>query len=156
MSDLPPYEDAGARALVDLHARHLREFIATWKRAQAAGVTLPATDDPSYASMDALLRHVLRAARGYMTWICQKLELPAPNIDATPGDDAIAAEVDRYTEHVLAGWREPLRGVAHERIDMGTYPSRWGPEYCIDAMLEHAVMHPIRHTYQLEALMTRG
>jgi hypothetical protein len=25
--------------------------------------------------------------------------------------------------------------------------------YSIDAMLEHAVMHPIRHSYQLEELM---
>jgi hypothetical protein len=26
---------------------------------------------------------------------------------------------------------------------------------CIDAMLEHAVMHPIRHAFQLEELMRR-
>lgn len=33
------------------------------------------------------------------------------------------------------------------------YPSRWKTLYCVDAMLEHAVMHPIRHAFQLEELM---
>jgi hypothetical protein len=28
--------------------------------------------------------------------------------------------------------------------------------YTIDAMLEHAVMHPIRHTFQLEELVQRA
>ncbi|MCP4550151.1 MAG: hypothetical protein GY835_27130 [bacterium] len=27
---------------------------------------------------------------------------------------------------------------------------------CIDGMLEHAVMHPIRHGYQLEMPLARG
>ena len=31
-----------------------------------------------------------------------------------------------------------------------TYASAWGVDYCIDAMLEHAVMHPLRHTAQLK------
>jgi hypothetical protein len=43
--------------------------------------------------------------------------------------------------------------VTDEQLDKGIYPSRWGTEYCIDAMLEHAVMHPIRHEFQLRNLM---
>ncbi len=153
MSDLPLYADAGARALVILHERHLREFLATWTRAKAAGLDLPATDDPSYASLEALLRHVMRAARGYMTWCCEKLDLPDPKIDATPGDDAIEAAASQYLEHVVERWRTPLAGVTEQQTNQVTYAARWGPDYCVDAMLEHAVMHPIRHTYQLEALM---
>ena len=48
------------------------------------------------------------AARGYMTWMCEVLELPDPEIRIPP---------------------EPT------------------------ALLEHAVMHPIRHAFQLEELM---
>ena len=36
-----------------------------------------------------------------------------------------------------------------------TYTSRWKVEYCIDAMLEHAVMHPIRHEFQLSNLLKK-
>lgn len=151
--DLPPYVHAGARALVALHDRHLRAFVATWREAQRAGLALPQTDDPSYASLDALLRHVLGAARGYMTWTCEQLGLPDPGIDPTPGEDQLAGALDGYLEHLLDRWRAPLVGVTEEQADRGTYPSRWGTDYCIDAMLEHAVMHPIRHGYQLERLM---
>ena len=41
---------------------------------------LPKTDDPAYESLDTLLHHVFRAARGYMTWMCEVLELPDPEM----------------------------------------------------------------------------
>ena len=96
---------------------------------------------------------MLGAARGYMEWCCEVLELPDPGLHRTPDVDTIEAEADAYLEHVLERWREPLREVPAERFEDRTYPARWGTPYCVDAMLEHAVMHPIRHTFQLlEAL----
>ena len=153
MSELKPYRSGGARALVLLHDRHLRSFVDTWFQAQAAGVVLPETDDPSYVSMEALLRHVLRAARGYMTWFCQVLELPEPGIRKTPETDTVEAEADSYLTHLLEQWRLPLADVDEPRFHQPTFASRWGVHYCIDAMLEHAVMHPIRHSFQLAELM---
>ena len=94
--------------MVLLHDEHVRRFLVVWNQAQAASVVLPKTDDPAYASLETLLRHVLGAARGYMTWMCEVLELPDPQIRIPP---------------------EPT------------------------ALLEHAVMHPIRHAFQLEELM---
>jgi hypothetical protein len=141
------------RALVLLHDEHLRQFLVVWKRAKAAGVKLPQTDDPSYASLDTLLFHVFRAARGYMTWMCEKLELPDPEIRVAPDLAEISAQADAYLEHVLERWRGPLNDVADDRLETPEYPSRWGTKYCIDAMLEHAAIHPIRHAFQLEELM---
>ena len=37
-----------------------------------------------------------------------------------------------------------------------TYKSRWGEDYNIEQMLEHAVVHPMRHRIQLERLMAQG
>jgi hypothetical protein len=31
--------------------------------------------------------------------------------------------------------------------------SQWLTRFCIDSMLEHAVMHPIRHAFELDALL---
>ena len=45
-------------------------------------------------------------------------------------------------EHVLERWRAPLQGVGDDRLDPPSIP-RWQTRYSIDAMLEHAVMHPI-------------
>lgn len=60
-SDLP-YRSRAVRALVLLHDEHLRAFVQTWQQARAASVALPLTDDPAYASLDTLARHVIGAA----------------------------------------------------------------------------------------------
>lgn len=150
--ELPDYTYRGARALVLLHERYMREFLLAWKRAHAAQVRLPATDDPDYASYGALLHHGLRAARGYMTWLCEKLGLPDPGIEPAPGADTVEKDADRYLEHLLARWRLPLAGVGQEKFSV-TYKARWGDDMTCESMLEHAVVHPLRHTFQLEELM---
>ena len=84
------YRSRAVRALVLLHDEHVRRFLVVWNQAQAASVVLPKTDDPAYASLETLLRHVLGAARGYMTWMCEVLELPDPEIRIPPEPAALA------------------------------------------------------------------
>jgi len=147
---LPPFRSAGVRALVLLHERELRAFLPVWERARAAGFALPATTDPAYASHGALLFHVFGAARGYLVWICSSLEIADPEVSPTPPAERIEGEARERLEHLLERWRIALAEVPDERVEDRAYPSRWGPPYTIDAMLEHAVMHPIRHRFQLE------
>ncbi|UCF79589.1 MAG: DUF664 domain-containing protein [Candidatus Eiseniibacteriota bacterium] len=146
------YEYAGARTLVLLHERHLRKFLEAWNYAKAAEVRLPETTDPDYASLDALLRHVLACARSYMVWICEKLDLPDPEIEPAPDEEAIEMRSADYLEHLLQRWRRPLSQVPERAFFDRSYPSRWKTEYCVDAMLEHAILHPMRHTFQLREL----
>ncbi len=61
MSTLPELQDytyRGARAMVLMHERYMREFLTVWKRARAAGISLPKTEDPDYHSLDHLLLHL--------------------------------------------------------------------------------------------------
>lgn len=150
-SDRSAYAYGGAWALVELHARHLRTFLDAWRRAKDAGVALPASEDPDCQSLDTLLRHVVGAARGYLAWVCKVLEQPAPAIEPVPED--LSSAPGPYVERLLLAWDQPLRTLTQRAADRGVYPSSWGTEYCVDAMLEHAVMHPIRHTFQLEGLL---
>ena len=139
--------------MVLLHEEHLRQCLKVWKEAKTADIKLPETVDGDYESLETLLEHILRAARGYMVWICQKLDLPDPEIKLPPDVATIEAEADGYLEHVLQRWRSPLADVTEDRFEPATYLSNWGTPYCIDAMLEHAVMHPIRHEFQLRELL---
>jgi hypothetical protein len=152
MTELEGYRYRGARALVLLHERELRDFVATWRRAVAWGVTLPATDDPDCASADAMARHVLSAAGRYMIWLTRKLGLPDPRIDEAPPLEEIEERADAYLEHVLECWRELLRDVPEARF-AEVHRSNWGEDFTLESMLEHAVVHPMRHALQLEELM---
>ena len=150
---LKEYKYNGARSLVLLHEKHLESFAHTWLEAKKIGLTLPKTDDKDYESLDTLLSHILRAARNYMIWICVKLNLPDPQIDKEPGPELIEMKVNQYVAHLIEKWRLPLSEIPEDKFHSPVYTSNWGVEYCIDAMLEHAVMHPIRHEFQLKILI---
>ncbi len=154
--ELEGYRYGGARALVILHERQLRKFLVAWRRAKTAGIALPETDDPDYASLETVLRHVLWCARGYVVWMCEVLELPDPEIRPAPEADAAAAEAEDYVEHLVEKWRRPLAELTEEQAYRPSYTTRWKVDYCIDSMLEHAAMHPTRHRFQLEELIARA
>lgn len=153
MTETATFASAGVRALVGLHDRELKHFLDVWRRADAEGLSLPETDDPSYASRETLLVHVLACAAGYLVWICEQRGKQPPALDRTPDPEGFGARADEYLANVLAAWPKSLSDLTEAEADGPAYDSRWGVPYCLDAMLEHAVMHPVRHSHQLEALM---
>jgi hypothetical protein len=111
------YRSRAVRAMVLLHEDRLRRFVHVWRLALASSVRLPPTDDPAYASLEALGRHVLSAAGGYMIWMSEVLALPDPGIRSAPDASAIVRDADGYIEHVLERWRAPLRDVPNEKLE---------------------------------------
>jgi uncharacterized damage-inducible protein DinB len=152
MKTLKEYKYNGARSLVLLHEKHLVSCLNTWHKAKKIGLILPNTEDEDYESLDTLLRHILRSAGNYMVWICKKLNLPDPEIEKQPEPELIEIKADEYVSHLIEKWSLPLSEIPEDKFHSPTYTSNWGVEYCIDAMLEHAVMHPIRHEFQLKNL----
>ena len=68
----------------------------------------------------------------------------------------MSRDPESYLEHVLEKWRTPLLEVGTTDYLTDTLENHvWQTRYCIDAMLEHAVMHPIRHAFQLEELISK-
>ncbi|MCP5064160.1 MAG: hypothetical protein GY936_17100 [Ignavibacteriae bacterium] len=147
------YKYKGAEVLIRLHEEHLLSFIGIWKTAKEVNIKLPITDDSDYQSLDHLLLHVVRSSQGYIMWICEKLNLPELKIDILPKLEEIEITIDNYILHLLEEWKVPLANVDEKRFFDLTYKSNWETEYCIEAMLEHAVMHPIRHEYQLKKIL---
>ena len=82
MQETAPHQYPGAKALIDLHTHHLTHLAETWRRVRTAGVEAPPTNDPNCESVDAVMQHVLSAARWYMIWICEALSLPDPEIES--------------------------------------------------------------------------
>ena len=64
-------------------------------------------------------------------------------------------KADGYLEHLLERWRLPLAAVSDDRLEPPPELYTPGMPYWIDAMLEHAVMHPVRHEFQLRELMQK-
>lgn len=153
MAELSNYTYRGARACVLMHEQFMQDFMDIWWAAKSAEIKLPKTEDKDYESLDHLLYHVFRAGRGYMTWMCEKLGLPDPEIADVPAVAEIEEKCDDYLDHLLEKWREPLVSVPEDAFNT-VHKARWGTEMAVESMLEHAVMHPLRHSFQLEELLS--
>ncbi len=153
MAELSHYTYRGARACVLMHEQFMQDFLDLWWAAKSAEIKLPATDDSDYQSLDHLLVHVFRAGRGYMTWMCEKLGLPDPDINPAPSVEEVEEQCDEYLDYLLEKWREPLSQVSEEAMN-AVHKARWGTDMAIESMMEHAVMHPLRHSFQLEELLS--
>jgi len=149
----PRYRYGGARALVMLHEQELKEFAATWMEARERVASLPAPVTSQDTSLDELLHHVLSWARDYMVWTCQKLRLPDPGIRPVPVAEALPRSMPRYLDHLLDRWRLPLTDVSEEVLFHPLHTTRWSIDYPIEALLEHAIVHAMRHRLQLADMM---
>jgi hypothetical protein len=158
MPDLSPplahYRYRGARALVLLHERELTAFVSDWKTARARGIALPGDAAGDENSLPTLLAHVLWWARDYLVWTCEKLGLPDPDVRPAPEPAAVETALDDYLPHLLERWRIPLAEVPAESFARPLHAARWGVEIQIEILLEHAVVHPMRHRLQLAELMS--
>jgi uncharacterized damage-inducible protein DinB len=139
---------------VELHEIELRRFCDAWEAFRASGLSLPKTDDPSYASVEHLGGHVFRAARNYLTWIGEFVNRPVTDVDSETDAARIAGKGRVFVDEVLAAWRRHLALLEDREMTPATRKSRWGEDYNIEQMLEHAVVHPMRHRIQLERLVS--
>ena len=150
------FKSNAVRSCVELHEIEMRRFHDTWIAFRASGTPLPATDDPSYQSIEHLGGHVLRSSRGDLAWIGECVKRPVTDLYAETDPVAIAGRSAAFMEEVLAGWRRHLALLEDREIAPATYKSPWGEDYSIEQMLEHAVVHPMRHRIQLERLAAGG
>jgi len=147
------FKSNAVRSCVELQEIELRRFLETWERFRASGVALPVSDDPSYQSADHLVGHVLRAARNYLTWIGDCVHRPVTDVDLDNELLSVAGKRRAFMESVLAAWRRHLAALEDRELSPEVHTSRWGEPYNVEQMLEHAVVHPMRHRIQLERLM---
>jgi uncharacterized damage-inducible protein DinB len=114
----------------------------------------PDTKDENCRSVQTIITHVVRAGYGYADYIREKFGIaPATPVSSlVPCHEAearINAMLD-YTVHTLDGrWEMTEDEVASISID-----SRWGVRYDLEQLLEHAIVHILRHRRQIERLRT--
>jgi len=140
--------------LVDLHERELRSFLELWRRFEASGLALPAAHgDPSYDSHERLVGHVLMAARGYLTRIGEWVGRSVADVDPSQDPDEIASRAAAFADDVLAAYRRHLTAITTEELEPQVHRTRWGELMSVENLLEHAVVHPMRHRIQLERML---
>lgn len=151
------FQSRAVRSLVDLHEVELRSFFETWNRFIAAGAPMPeAHGDDSYKSREHLSGHLLLAARGYLTRIGEWVGRPVTDLDPSADPVEVAGRAATFMEEVLAGYRRHLATVTTEELEPQKHRTRWGDLMSVEMLLEHAVVHPMRHRIQLERILEQA
>lgn len=149
-----PEEVGPFGAVMDEYARAAVDFCSALEEVSPERFTATiASPDPDCVSIRALSMHVLRAACGYADYIRERRGLAktspfsTPPLEITRPSDVrpLLAEAMRYTEGALDG----LYSADEDRFTMLIFRVRWGAIYDPEMMLEHAVLHLLRHRRQI-------
>lgn len=153
------YRDGAVGALMDEYERAAAELARLVERIpddDFARVVDPQTDDESCRSAQTIMSHVVRAGYGYADYIRAQFSVEStrpPNklLSRQESLEQIDAAL-RYTAETLEGrWQ-----MSDEEISGTVIKSSWGVVYDVEQLLEHAIVHILRHRRQLERFISRG
>ena len=146
-------------ALFDEYERAAREFAASVTAVgdeQFAECLDADTVDDDCRSVQTVVRHVVSSGFGYATALRRHFgeEIDRPEVSLA-AKDVLLAQLDemlRFTEETLVPhWDRPAIEIENARI-----VAPWGVIYDVEQLLEHAVVHVLRHRRQIEKLLQAG
>lgn len=114
------------------------------------------TEDEDCRSVQTIMSHVVRAGYGYADYLREQLSIPSTRpqpklLSRRESLEQLEATL-RYTAETLDGRWE----MSAEEISGMVIKSRWGPVYDAEGMLEHAIVHVLRHRRQIEKFIWQG
>lgn len=147
-------------ALLDEYERMLAELLALLDTVSPAELTATAdsdTSDPDCRSIQTVLTHVVRSGYGYAICIRnhQGENLPLRNrttLASVSEYQAALRAMFIYNEQVFSDYPDmPLETYASaDKILVS-----WGQRYDVEQLMEHAILHIMRHRRQIERFLLK-
>ena len=113
------------------------------------------TKDEDCRSIQSIMTHVVRAGYGYANYIREWFSIapdgPSNRLVSRQDVTAQLEAMLEYTARTLNGKWE----MRDEEMDSAVIHSRWGVTYNIEQLLEHAIVHILRHRRQVEKFMAK-
>lgn len=153
------YRPGAVGALMDEYERAARELsgiVAVLSDEEFDRLRDAETKDEDCRSIRTVMNHVARAAYGYADYIRAATGHASTRPEPRPLDRAeCLAALDAalaYTAETLEGrWR-----LSDEEIMSVSMKVRWGPTYDLEQLLEHAIVHVLRHRRQIERFLLKA
>ncbi len=151
-----PYREPGAiGALLDEYERAVKDLKKTLKTVSDTELTTAVAanaTDTDCISIQTILTHVVRSGHGYATYIRQKqgekvtfrkrIVLNSVKAYCQALDEMFAANVQLFADYP---------NLPTEEYDVNKkIVVAWGQIYDIEQLLEHAIVHILRHRRQIE------
>jgi uncharacterized damage-inducible protein DinB len=152
------YRKGAIGALMDEYERaasELKLLIGQTSDDKYARIIDTQSKDEDCRSIQTIMTHVVKAGYGYANYIREHFSIASTSSATGPlSREYAVAELETmlgYTAETLDGKWE----MTDEEIDGITIHSRWGVDYTLEQLLEHAIVHILRHRRQIERLLGR-
>lgn len=137
-------------------ASDLRRLIEQIPEGDFVRVVDSQTKDEDCRSVQTIMSHVVRAGYGYADYIREQFSIES----ARPQNKLLSRQESleqlnaalEYTAQTLEGRWE----MSDEEISGTVINSRWGVVYDVEGLLEHAIVHILRHRRQIEKFIRQG
>jgi uncharacterized damage-inducible protein DinB len=153
------YRSGAVGALMDEYERAAAELARLVERIpddEFERVVDSQTKDEDCRSVQTIMSHVVRAGYGYADYIREQLSVastrPRPALLSRRESLEQLEAALRYTAETLEGRWE----MSDEEISGININTRWGAVYDLEGMLEHAIVHILRHRRQIEKFVWQG
>jgi uncharacterized damage-inducible protein DinB len=150
------YRDGPLGALMDEYERAAGELVSLLKELSDEDYELvrdTTTADEDCRSIKTISTHVVRAGYGYAAMLRKAwgIDLEGKWPGMLGRQDALAEmpEMLAYTAATLDGRWE----ISEDEATALQIQSSWGPIYDLEQLLEHAIVHVLRHRRQIERFL---
>lgn len=114
----------------------------------------PGAQEEEFRSIQTVVNHVVRAGYGHANHMRVALSSAGSRHEIALGTRTEIAEQLRtmlaYMEETFEGrWR-----MTDDELSAVKFQARWGPTYDLEQMLEHAIVHVLRHRRQIERFLS--
>jgi uncharacterized damage-inducible protein DinB len=160
--DIKKYFRQGAiGALVDEYEKSVDEMNLLLKNVSDEDFTAvadPDAEDPDSRSIQAVMNHVINSGYGYIKYIAEALGIKdkREKSESVEIDSAVIARIElrKMLEHNIRVFYEQNPGTIEKNWDTNfTVPWKW--QYNVEQMLEHAIVHILRHRRQVEKMIEK-
>ena len=153
------YREGAVGALMDEYERavwELRRLVGRMNEEDLARVVDPETRDDDCRSAQTVVSHVVNSGYGYADLLRKLFAVPStrpPRALLSRGEslEQLDAILTYMAETLDGRWR-----MSDEEMTGAVINTGWGVRYDIEQLLEHAVVHVLRHRRQIEKFMWRG
>lgn len=152
------YRDGSIGALMDEYERAVKDLQKLLRTIDAVTYTQildPTTRDKDCQSIEKIMNHVVRAGYGYSNYIRKQFgedfierkthyEVGTPQLAIKELNKVLAYTEENLKNKWKISWRKIQSNIIH---------TSWGQVFDMDQLLEHAIVHILRHRRQIEKLL---
>jgi uncharacterized damage-inducible protein DinB len=146
-------------ALMDEYERvsiELKTLVEQISESEIEMLIDPDTKDDDCRSVQTIISHVINSGYGYANyirdWYSISKNSPSRKLYSKIEFNKEIDKMMSYTSETFEGKWE----ISDEEIMNVKIKSRWGPQYDTEQLIEHAIVHILRHRRQIEKFISAG